>query len=374
MRRSPYVVCYWDGSEFVLQNYVTRVRATADPFAATVLSLLGPATRAEEIPRRLPEFSSRSVLETIRRLKSLTLVEEVSPAKRRRDRKMRLWSAWGIEARLFHWATKDARYVKNAQALARLERQRLVEVPQPPFFKRYPRARQIPLPDAPLGQIKSLAAVLRARRTHRLFSATPLAIPDLANLLKLTWGVSAYLELARLGRVPLKTSPSGGARHPIEVYVAAFRVAGLMPGLYHYRSDRHCLELLRRGSLASRAADYCGNQWWTGTAAALFFMTAVFERTMWRYTFGRALRVIYMEAGHLCQTFCLVATALGLAPFCTAALADSMIERDLGLDGIRESVLYIAGVGHPLSRSPRTLGRLVAIEPTGVVQRDAGLL
>ena len=43
--------------------------------------------------------------------------------------------------------------------------------------------------------------------------------------------------------------------------------------------------------------------------------------------------------------FCLVATWLGLAPFCTAALVDQEIEADLGLDGSNESVLYAAGVG-----------------------------
>ena len=75
-------------------------------------------------------------------------------------------------------------------------------------------------------------------------------------------------------------------------------------------------------------------------------MSAVFEREMWLYDYSRALRTIYIEAGHLCQTFCLTATALGLAPFCTIALADSMIEGDLGLDGIRESVLYAAAAGH----------------------------
>jgi Nitroreductase family len=56
-------------------------------------------------------------------------------------------------------------------------------------------------------------------------------------------------------------------------------------------------------------------------------------------------RVVLLDAGHLCQTFCLTATRLGLARFSTAALKDSLIENDLGLDGISESVLYIAGVG-----------------------------
>ncbi len=76
-------------------------------------------------------------------------------------------------------------------------------------------------------------------------------------------------------------------------------------------------------------------------------MTAVFPRTQWKYNFARAYRVVLAEAGHLCQTFCLTATWLGLAPFCTMALADTRIERDLGVDGVTESVLYAAGVGRP---------------------------
>jgi SagB-type dehydrogenase family enzyme len=74
-------------------------------------------------------------------------------------------------------------------------------------------------------------------------------------------------------------------------------------------------------------------------------MTAVFARTQWKYPASRAYRAVLLDAGHLGQTFCLVATWLGLAPFCTMALADSRIERDLGIDGVTESVLYAAGVG-----------------------------
>ena len=88
-----------------------------------------------------------------------------------------------------------------------------------------------------------------------------------------------------------------------------------------------------------------GVQGYFAKAAALFIMTAVFARTMWKYGRARAYRVVLLETGHLCQTFCLTATRLGLAPFSTAALNDSMIEKDLGLDGISESVLYVAGVG-----------------------------
>ena len=74
-------------------------------------------------------------------------------------------------------------------------------------------------------------------------------------------------------------------------------------------------------------------------------MTGVFARTRWKYPAPRAYRVVLIEAGHVCQTFCLVATSLGLAPFCTMALADSAIEKDLKIDGVSESILYTAGVG-----------------------------
>jgi SagB-type dehydrogenase family enzyme len=77
----------------------------------------------------------------------------------------------------------------------------------------------------------------------------------------------------------------------------------------------------------------------------MVFFTALFERQLWRYPYARAYRAALVEAGHVCQTFCLAATWLGLAPFSVMGLADSRIEKDLGIDGIAESVLYAAGVG-----------------------------
>ena len=71
---------------------------------------------------------------------------------------------------------------------------------------------------------------------------------------------------------------------------------------------------------------------------------------------ARAYRVVLLDAGHLCQTFCLVATWLGLAPFCTAAMNDTLIEDDLKIDGISESALYVAGVGFPRSRPATSPG------------------
>jgi SagB-type dehydrogenase family enzyme len=119
----------------------------------------------------------------------------------------------------------------------------------------------------------------------------------------------------------------------------------LRPGLYHYDGAAHRLALLRRGANSRQFVRYLAGQWWFGGASFMVFMTAVFTRTRWKYDYARAYRAVLMEAGHLCQTFCLTATWLGLAPFCTIAFKDSSIERMLGVDGISESVLYAAGAG-----------------------------
>jgi nitroreductase len=54
-------------------------------------------------------------------------------------------------------------------------------------------------------------------------------------------------------------------------------------------------------------------------------MTAILERTMWKYALSHAYRVIFLDAGHLGQTFHLVCTKLGLAPFTTAATEEAAI-------------------------------------------------
>lgn len=225
--------------------------------------------------------------------------------------------------------------------------------PPPAAVKRYLTRPRIDLPD-PTGQLRTeLPEVLLRRRTHRRFGQGVLSLEQLSLLLWITWGFTNHVRWPGLGSLPVKTSPSGGARHSLEVYLWCSRVDGLLPGVYHYRPDRHRLERLRAGSVRERMARLCGHQDWVRNCSALFVMTTVLARVMSRYRFSRAYRVILLEAGHFCQTFCLVATWLRLAPFSTAALDDEEIERELGLDA-GEAVLYAAGVGHPFGERSAT--------------------
>jgi SagB-type dehydrogenase family enzyme len=139
--------------------------------------------------------------------------------------------------------------------------------------------------------------------------------------------------------------------HPIECYVLAWNVRGLARGIYHYDVGADELRRLKRGNFRAAAVKAASGQSWVGGAAFLCVLTAVFERSLWKYQLENAYRDVWLDAGHLAQTFCLLATARGLGPFTTVALQDSHIEQLLRLDGIREFPVYLCGAGVPARRS-----------------------
>jgi SagB-type dehydrogenase family enzyme len=341
-RRSPNLVCYWHGGHFVIHNFATGDVVPATSLVCDVLNFFDDWHDVREVLDAAPSADRRAVRRLLARLEQRSLLQRADAPLHPRERAMAAWSGWNPAAGFFHTATKDVRY-SNHHASQEASRRRARVWPVPSPVKRYPKAKLIVL--SPPATSGSLASALLSRRTWRRFSSRRLPLEALATLMGLTAGVQKWVKVPVYGKVPLKTSPSGGARHPVEAYVLALRVDGLTPGLYHYAPDVHALELLRRGVRRGHAAEYLQGNVWFARASAVVLFTAIFERQQWRYPYARAYRSALIEAGHLAQTFCLVATDLQLAPFCLSAFSDSTIERDLGIDGITESVLYAAGVG-----------------------------
>ena len=318
LRRARTLFVYWRNNRLILHNFATRRRVSARPVTCEVLDFFSDWRTQEEAVTHFSAYSRRSVLSALSQLLKQGLLLPKGSREAARDALIaKHWSEWLPEGS-FHFATKDADYVRDNSSAARV-RSVLPKTAPPSQFKTVNGTKKIALaarkfPDS------EFVRVLMARRTHRRFAGKSLTLDKLSQLLTLVWGVTGYLNSPIFGKLPLKTSPSGGARHPGEVYLIALRVEGLDSGLYHYHPVRHRLEQISAGVTRSKASRYCAYQGYVRNAAALFLMTAVFERAMWKYRHPRAYRVVLLDAGHLCQTFCLVATWLGLAPFCTAAL------------------------------------------------------
>lgn len=352
-RRSPTLVLHWADGALLLQNYAVPCSVRAHPAIIELLDRFGTWTSLDDYlagqPANLRESGERLVTELHRH----RFLWRSDDARLPAERAMEAWDKWNPTAGLFHMATKDTPFVDLEDFVAHLVDKQETQ-PRPAAVKRYADAPCVELPGPRLGG--RFPAVLRARRTWRRFGPEPVDLASLSTLLHLSFAVQRWTAAAGEGRVPLKTSPSGGARHPLEAYVVVRHVADVEPGVYHYAADVHRLERLTVAGDTPAFDDLLPTQWWYADAGALVLLTAVFERTRWRYEGPRAYRAVLIEAGHVCQTFCLTATWLGLAPFCSMALADSAIEKMLGLDGVSESVLYAAGVGRQPAQSSRPPG------------------
>lgn len=205
----------------------------------------------------------------------------------------------------------------------------------------------------PLDSYSSpLATLLQARHTVRLFDTTkPLGLDKLSTVLFHTFGCHGYTNLSEEMIALKKTSPSGGALHPVEVYPLVISVDGLSPGIYHYHVGDHALEPLREldeAQARAMAKTLVAGQAFYGSAHVLLLYTARFERNFWKYRdHGKAYRVIQLDLGHLSQTLYLMSTEIGLGAFFTAACNDEKMELELDIDGIREGALAIGGIGIP---------------------------
>jgi SagB-type dehydrogenase family enzyme len=358
-RRAPFIVCYWQGAQLVFENFLAQRRVRANPLTATILHFFSRWRPFQELIAALNGYQPASLRRAVSLLTAHSLLQRFNRQRSPVEKDMAAWGEWNPVAGFFHLSTKDVEFEPNAEMEFRNVLRLAKSNPMPRPVKHYSKAVRVRLPRSrPASEFPS---VLLARRTWREFSAQPVELRALGTLLGLSWGVQEWARIPQLGPVALKTSPSGGALHPIEAYVLARNVRGLRPGLYHYDGAAHRLDLLRRGASSRQIVKYLAGQLWFGNAAFVVFMTAVFARTQWKYDYPRAYRAVLMEAGHLCQTFCLTATWLGLAPFCTIAFKDSLIEQTLGVDGISESVLYAAGAGmRPPEESQAHLGTMGA--------------
>jgi SagB-type dehydrogenase family enzyme len=345
LRRAHALASYWHDEEFRVENYVAR-RAVAIP--PVLLQMLPSATdyvSRADLGAALTHVGLDAA-EIIERLIDHGIVLEKDSELDLRDQEIHSSWRWGHEARWFHFASSDVQYVVDRPSQERLLAE-LVNHEAPPPPQRRAVGDVLSLPGTFRRPRGGLWSVLLERRTRRIFQDASIDLATLGQLMLWTWGATEERCHQLLGRYFLKTSPSGGARHPIDVYLLAHRVAGLAPRAYRYLPRDHALEDLGIPIDANLLQDVFAGHHWFRSSAASFLMTAVMERNAWKYRHSHAYRVLLLDAGHLGQTFHLVCTAMGLAPFTTAAIDDAIATSTLGLDPAHEIVVYAAATGLP---------------------------
>jgi SagB-type dehydrogenase family enzyme len=241
-------------------------------------------------------------------------------------------------AERFHEAAKlypcsAGRQMSGARQLAgQIGLQRSVERPGRRF--QHLPSRSLPKPRAPK---MSLRRALGKRQSRPPALESTLGLAELSAVLDAANGLSE-----RPGR---RSTPSGGALYPLELYVLAKRVDDLTPGIHHFDPHSDRLERLRQvdhGALRECLVDPSI----ADNAAALLVLTAMFWRSRFKYGL-RGYRFALLEAGHAVQNALLVGTALGLAALPLGGYYDARVDSLLGIDGVNESAVYLVALGRP---------------------------
>lgn len=244
------------------------------------------------------------------------------------------------ESEIFHEYTKLTR--TNVVVISR----RVEEIKADPgllammarSWKTYPGAETTTLPPFSPPTMTLADALLHRRSVSSLGRDCldgPVELAQLGGLLKMAYGPTSQIE-SRTGQVQhLRATTSAGALYPTELYVAAFQVEDLAPGLYHYRPIEHVLEGVRSGDLRDDFAALSSYPDLCGSASAAIVMTSVLKRTLSKYH-HRGYRFALYDCGALLQSLYLVGTALGLDTCAVGGIYDDEVAAFLGVSPVDE--------------------------------------
>ena len=248
-------------------------------------------------------------------------------------------------AGLYHFSVQDTQFLDHRKTLLHIRERAKVSLSPISYSlndgsKRTYRLKRVDVSD-PVFQVMA-----RRRTVRGLLKKRPVSQTHLAECLYSGLGIMGFFEDRLLGRMPVKMTPSGGARNPYEAYVYALNVRGIDKGVYHYSALENTLQLVNDKKLPKPGVLLSGQNY-ANNAAAIIFLVANFYRTMWKYQHPTAYRVVLIEAGHIAQNIALTATRRKLTANPTAALQHSLIEKALELKPPLEAVIYGLTVGHP---------------------------
>ncbi|BAV04869.1 SagB-type dehydrogenase domain-containing protein [Filimonas lacunae] len=309
----------WVGEEFLLHNFIESATADDRYDRLTKLIICG------------------------------VIVTEDSKEEQEDAEYKKRWE-WGEKVGAFHFTLKHTHFYpvqsEKMKALYEHITYKTEHDPSPELYavnkNHYSQVYEYTPPADDEGIFKTITR----RRTVRLFDEhQPVTQQQLVNCLYAGVGIIKFREVPPMGKMPLKTTPSGGARNPFEAYVLCRNVDGLPNGLYHYSATEHSLGLVNSGQVHTPAA-ILGDQLWINEAAVVVFLVANFERTMWKYSHPVGYKAVMLEAGHIAQNMILAANEYGFYGSPTAAVISTRFEELMEEKNFTKACVYAIAMGH----------------------------
>ncbi len=293
---------------WIIENYQTKTTFAVsrilvdllsalhfDEYDAMVASFSRDGLNTDTLPAVTAAFLSKGILVDEASFNTLSLeyrsMEEVLNGSASE------WQ-WALE---YHFATRDFAFLDYSPAGEGKDetRNRMLSYaetePDTKRFKTFPlnfERLSLPPPNVAehyLCQLKlgSANKEIHPQRDH---------FKDICAIASVAFGATSWVE-CEWSSTPLmrRSAPSGGSRHPCEGYLLE-RLEGEWR-TWHVQSDLPALvnisSLHNVSELSPALADVLSKY------KAVFLITCLFERNMYRYRESRTFRSVHMDAGHL---------------------------------------------------------------------------
>jgi SagB-type dehydrogenase family enzyme len=265
--------------------------------------------------------------------------------------------AWDVLSRIFHFGTsrsKPTDFVPDADRRAREYVEyctSIISRMPADCFSTVRGTHDFAVLETNAPELEPLKRLLEQRRSNRTFSGEELTLAQVSVVVDETFRYrnhdqEAYRRMGMVTPTARRSSPSGGSLQSCEAYLLARKVAGIEAGIYHFRSHQRSLGLIGALPKEFSFGVLCGGQMFADDLSAAIVITCRFEKLMWKYKHSHSYRVALFDAGHLSQTAQLLATAVGIRTWLTAAFFDEEVRSILRIDSASaEYPLLIVGLG-----------------------------
>ena len=337
VRRSRTLVFFTTDSGLEGYNYLTGDEFVCDGGTLEFLRQIDEWTDDALAARLAGEhfgMNGHAALSSLEDMGCLNFVD--SERARQEDDAIERWR-WNATSAILHFTVTDRPYCTRDEQIA-FQRKKMESNPSPPLVTP-PNSfgAQIALPAPSLEA--DMATTMAARRTEREPQSRRVTAQCLSDCLHAGLAITDWTENA-VTKLPLKMTPSGGARNPYDAFIYVRDVDGIEPGYYHYAAEQHLLEFVSHVE-DETGQTLLGGQEWAANPGAIIFLCADFERNMWKYEGDdNAYRVVLMEAGHIGQNIMLAATKNGMSACPSAAIAHGLLHQRLGFDRPTLSGIY----------------------------------
>lgn len=206
----------------------------------------------------------------------------------------------------------------------------------------------IPFKTYPIGSEIDLKPYLDARYNQPSLPHDQAEWSRISRLLINSYGLTAKVATPSGEPFYLRAAPSAGGLYPAELYLISRGTTLLPAGLYNYQVRTHSLWRYWDAYLWQDLQKACFWHPCLETTQLALVVTAVFQRSAWRYQ-DRAYRRIALDSGHLLGNLALAGTLTDYRPHLIGSFADGAINQLLYLNEAEEGTLAVVPLANLLA-------------------------